>query len=178
MKRLNGKYLSMILRHRPEVADVRIDEHGWAEVDQLIKGISRHREVDFDLLLDIVNADSKQRFSFSEDMKRIRANQGHSINVNVQMNELTPPDMLYHGTGKKSVNSIMKQGILKKDRLYVHLSKDFETAVNVGRRHGKPVVFRVHSGRMHTDGYRFFLSDNGVWLVKHVPAKYIEITEK
>ena len=178
MKRLNGKYLSMILRHRPEVADVRIDEHGWAEVDQLIKGISRYREVDFDLLLDIVNADSKQRFSFSEDMKRIRANQGHSINVNVQMNELTPPDILYHGTGKKSVNSIMKQGILKKDRLYVHLSKDFETAVNVGRRHGKPVVFRVHSGRMHSDGYRFFLSDNGVWLVKHVPAKYIEITEK
>lgn len=178
MKRLNGKYLSMILRHRPEVAGISLDEYGWADVSELIEGIGKNRKADLDILIDIVNTDSKQRFSFSEDMKKIRANQGHSINVKVKMNELKPPEYLFHGTGEKSVSSINREGIRKMGRLYVHLSKDIETAVNVGRRHGRPVVYRILSGKMHEDGYRFLLSDNGVWLTEKVPVKYFEIIQR
>ena len=168
-----SKFLSLILRHKPETIGIKIDEHGWADVSELISGISKTRPFDMKMLEEIVRTDSKQRYSFNEDKTLIRANQGHSIPVDVELEKKTPPEFLYHGTGEKFVSSIDKEGLLSKSRLYVHLSKDTETAVKVGSRHGKPVVYRVEAGKMADDGYEFFLSVNGVWLTKAVPAEYL-----
>ena len=126
-----------------------------------------------DMLEEIVRTDNKQRYSFNEDKTLIRANQGHSIPVDVELKKAVPQDILYHGTGEKNVSSIDKEGLLPKSRLYVHLSKDEDTAVNVGKRHGKPVVYKVDARKMQEDGFEFFLSVNGVWLTKEVPVKYI-----
>ena len=126
-----------------------------------------------DMLEEIVRTDNKQRYSFNEDKTLIRANQGHSISVDVELKKAVPPDILYHGTGEKYVSSIDKEGLLPKSRLYVHLSKDEDTAVNVGKRHGKPVVYKVDARKMQEDGFEFFLSVNGVWLTNEVPVKYI-----
>lgn len=168
-----SKFLSLILRHKPETIGIKLDEHGWADVSELISGISKTRPFDMKMLEEIVRTDSKQRYSFNEDKTLIRANQGHSIPVDVELEKKTPPEFLYHGTGEKFVSSIDKEGLLSKSRLYVHLSKDTETAVKVGSRHGKPVVYRVEAGKMADDGYEFFLSVNGVWLTKAVPAEYL-----
>lgn len=169
-----SKYISLILRHKPETIGITLDEHGWANVDELIAGIAKTQSFDMAMLEEIVATDNKQRYSFNEDHTLIRANQGHSIPVDVELKEIVPPEILYHGTGEKYVASIDEQGLIPKSRLYVHLSKDEETAVNVGKRHGKPVVYKVHSGEMHRDGYVFYQSVNGVWLTKSVPVKYLE----
>ena len=168
-----SKYISLILRHRPEVIGITLDEHGWADVSELIEGVSKTHPLNMEILEEIVRTDEKQRYSFNEDKTMIRANQGHSIPVDVEIKETEPPEVLYHGTGEKYTDSIAKQGLLPKSRLYVHLSKDKETAETVGRRHGKPVVFVVMAGEMHRDGYPFYLSVNGVWLTKEVPVKYL-----
>ena len=169
-----SKYISLILRHKPETIGITLDEHGWANVDELIAGIAKTQSFDMAMLEQIVATDNKQRYSFNEDHTLIRANQGHSIPVDVELKEIVPPEILYHGTGEKYVASIDEQGLIPKSRLYVHLSKDEETAVNVGKRHGKPVVYKVHSGDMQKDGYVFYQSVNGVWLTKSVPVKYLE----
>ena len=169
-----SKYISLILRHKPETIGITLDEHGWANVDELIAGIAKTQSFDMAMLEEIVATDNKQRYSFNEDHTLIRANQGHSIPVDVELKEIDPPEILYHGTGEKYVASIDEQGLIPKSRLYVHLSKDEETAVNVGKRHGKPVVYKVHSKDMHKDGYVFYQSVNGVWLTKSVPVKYLE----
>lgn len=166
--------MSLILRHKPEAIGIRLDEHGWAKVDELIAGIAKTRKFNMEMLEEIVRTDEKQRYSFSEDKKRIRANQGHSVPVDVELEEAEPPEELWHGTGEKYESSIDAQGLIPKSRLYVHLSKDRETAVKVGQRHGKPVLYIVRSGEMRRDGYRFYLSKNGVWLTKKVPAKYLK----
>ncbi len=127
-----------------------------------------------DILEEIVSTDEKQRYSFNEDKTLIRANQGHSIQVDVELEETAPPEILWHGTGEKFVSSIDEQGLIPKSRLYVHLSKDVETATKVGSRHGKPVLFKVLASEMQKDGYKFYLSKNGVWLTKEVPVKYLE----
>lgn len=168
-----SKFLSLILRHKPETIGIKLDEHGWADVSELISGISKTRPFDMKMLEEIVRTDSKQRYSFNKDKTLIRANQGHSISVDVELEKKTPPEFLYHGTGEKFVSSIDKEGLLSKSRLYVHLSKDTETAVKVGSRHGKPVVYRVVAGKMADEGFEFFLSVNGVWLTKAVPAEYL-----
>ena len=168
-----SKFISLILRHKPETIGITLDEHGWANVDDLIEGISRTHEMNMDILEEIVRTDNKQRYSFNEDKTLIRANQGHSIPVDVELEQVIPPLYLYHGTGEKYVGSIDKEGLKPKSRLYVHLSSDTDTAVKVGSRHGKPVIYRVSSGKMHEDGFAFFRSVNGVWLTKEVPAKYI-----
>lgn len=168
-----SKYMSLILRHKPEVIGIHMDEHGWVEVKDLIEGISKTHPFDLATLEEIVATDSKQRYSFSEDHTLIRANQGHSIPVDVELQEVTPPEILYHVTGEKFAASIDQAGLIPKSRLYVHLSGDQETAVNVGQRHGKPVIYIVKSGEMHRDGYRFYRSVNGVWLTKEVPVKYL-----
>ena len=129
---------------------------------------------DMEMLEEIVRTDSKQRYSFNEDRTLIRANQGHSIPVDVELEQKEPPEVLYHGTGEKFVSSIDRQGLIPKSRLYVHLSPDEATARNVGRRHGKPVVYEVMAGQMARDGKAFFLSVNGVWLTKAVPAEYLK----
>lgn len=170
-----SKFMSLILRHKPETIGISLDEHGWANVDELIAGISKTRNFNMSILEEIVETDNKQRYSFNEDKTLIRANQGHSIPVDVELEETEPPEILWHGTGEKFVTSIEKQGLIPKSRLYVHLSKDRDTAVNVGKRHGKPVLFIVKSGDMCRDGYKFYLSKNGVWLTKNVPVKYLYI---
>ena len=173
-----GRFISLILRHKPETIGITLDEHGWANVDELISGIAKkYLGFSKEILEEIVRTDNKQRYSFNADKTKIRANQGHSINVDVELEEKEPPEYLYHGTGKKYFSSIMEQGLLPKSRLYVHLSADVETAKVVGHRHGSEVVFRVDTGRMFRDGYKFYLSVNGVWLTKEVPVRYLQEME-
>ncbi|MEY8524655.1 RNA 2'-phosphotransferase [Lachnospiraceae bacterium 38-10] len=169
-----SKYLSLILRHKPEAIGITLDEHGWANVDELIAGMAKTHACNRDILEEIVRTDEKQRYSFNEDKTLIRANQGHSIPVDVELEEAVPPEELWHGTGEKYVKSIDRQGLIPKGRLYVHLSKDRDTAVKVGGRHGKPVLYIVKAGDMSRDGCPFYLSKNGVWLTKKVPVKYLK----
>lgn len=172
-----SKLISLILRHRPETIGIELDEHGWARVDELIAGIARTRPMTMDMLEEIVRTDSKQRYAFNEDRTKIRANQGHSVPVDVELERVEPPILLYHGTGEKYTASIDKSGLLPKSRLYVHLSADVDTAVSVGKRHGKPVVYTVQAGAMAWDGHAFYRSANGVWLTKGVPARYLQKME-
>ncbi|MBD5396047.1 MAG: RNA 2'-phosphotransferase [Lachnospiraceae bacterium] len=168
-----SKFISLILRHKPETIGISLDEHGWANVDELIAGIAKTHEINMDILEEIVDTDEKQRYSFSEDKTLIRANQGHSIPVDVELDEVEPPVKLWHGIGEKYVSSIDEQGLIPMSRLYVHLSKDEETAVKVGKRHGKSVLYIIKADEMYKDGYKFYLSKNGVWLTKKVPVKYL-----
>lgn len=161
-----GKKLSYLLRHDTSYA---FDEHGWREVSDLVANHGFTMEE----LHEIVAANNKQRYEFSEDMTRIRARQGHSVQVDVELEETNPPDVLYHGTARGFVDSIMKQGILNGKRLYVHLSPTVETAIKVGQRHGEPVVLTIDAKRMSENGIKFFLSRNGVWLTEFVDANYI-----
>ena len=169
-----SKFISLILRHKPEEIGITLDEHGWANVDELIAGIAKTQPFDMSMLEEIVRTDEKQRYSFNEDKTLIRANQGHSVPVDVEFEQTTPPEILYHGTGEKYSASIEKQGLIPKSRLYVHLSSDYDTAVKVGTRHGKPVVYIVDAGEMQRNGYAFYLSVNGVWLTKNVPLQYLK----
>lgn len=174
-KENKSKFISLVLRHHPEAAYIQLDEHGWADVEQLLAGMRKTgRKINKAELEEIVRTDEKQRYSFNEDKTLIRANQGHSISVDVGLKEQEPPQYLYHGTAVGFYESIQKQGLRPMSRLYVHLSKDVETAVNVGKRHGKPIVLRIHSGVMYRDGVSFYLSENGVWLTKKVEPKYFE----
>ena len=173
-----SKYMSLILRHKPETIGISLDEHGWANVDELIEGIAKTHQFDMDMLEEIVRTDEKQRYSFNEDKTKIRANQGHSVQVDVELEETEPPEELWHGTREKFVAAIDEQGLIPKSRLYVHLSKDAETAKKVGSRHGRPVLYIVSSGQMHRDGFKFYLSKNGVWLTKKVPVKYLKKTDE
>ena len=169
-----SKFISLILRHKPEEIGISIDESGWANVEDLINGINNSgRNIDMDILEEIVRTDNKQRYSFNEDKTKIRANQGHSIPVNVELKELEPPNTLYHGTATKSLEGIKQLGIKSMSRLYVHLSKDFETAKQVGSRHGECVVLVINAKRMYENGIKFYLSENGVWLTEYVDPKYI-----
>lgn len=168
-----GKYIALILRHKPEVIGITLDEHGWANVDDLVEGIRKEYDFDKEKLEEIVAEDNKQRYSFNEDKTLIRANQGHSIHVDVELEQKTPPDVLYHGTAVKYEASIDDAGLLPKSRLYVHLSVDIDTATTVGKRHGKPVIYKVLANDMYNAGYQFFLSANGVWLTKCVPKEYL-----
>ena len=168
-----SKYMSLILRHKPETIGISLDEHGWANVEDLITGIAKDNEFNMEILEEIVRRDEKQRYSFNEDKTLIRANQGHSIPVDVELEEWVPPEILWHGTGEKYVESIDREGLISKSRLYAHLSKDEDTAIKVGSRHGKPVIYNVKAKQMYDDGYKFYLSVNGVWLTKEVPVKYL-----
>ena len=169
-----SKFISLILRHKPEEIGITLDRYGWADTAELIEGIrAKGCEIDRETLERIVREDSKQRYSFSGDGKRIRANQGHSIPVEVEMPVTPPPEKLYHGTALRFLDSIKQSGIRKMSRLYVHLSPDEETAVKVGSRHGKPVVLVIDTAAMTADGYQFRLSENGVWMSEDIPWKYV-----
>ena len=173
-----SRFLSLVLRHKPEVADVTLDEHGWADVEALLQWVSKRYPLTMEQLEEIVRTDDKQRYSFNDGKTKIRANQGHSVPVDVELAACKPPELLYHGTGEKYYDSIIESGLLPKSRLYVHLSEDCETAKTVGARHGTPVVFTVMSGQMFKDGYLFCCSRNGVWLTEHVPPKYLANNSK
>lgn len=161
-----GKHLAFLLRHDTEY---QFDEHGWREVSDLIKNHGYTMKE----LEEIVETNNKQRYEFSNDKRKIRARQGHSIPVDVELKEATPPDVLYHGTATRFLSSILKHGIVKGTRLYVHLSDNVETAEKVGSRHGKPVVLFLDTKRMVEDGIKFYLSNNNVWLTEYVDSKYV-----
>jgi len=167
-----SKFLSLVLRHKPEEIGLQLDESGWADVEELIaKSDIRFTKED---LFEIVATSDKQRFALNEDRTKIRANQGHSIEVDLGLPPAVPPDLLYHGTAADTVDVIRKDGIQRMSRQYVHLSTVKDTAVQVGGRHGKPVILTVRAGEMHADGLQFYLSENKVWLTDYVPAKYID----
>lgn len=169
-----GKFLCLILRHKPEAIGISLDEYGWANVNDLIEGVNKTYKFDMKMLEEIVKTDNKQRYSFNENKTKIRANQGHSIDVDVELEEVEPPKYLWHGTGQKYVESIEKEGLVPKSRLYVHMSSDVNTAMEVGRRHGKPTVYCIDAASMYADGYKFYKSKNGVWLTKFVPVEYFK----
>lgn len=170
-----SKFLSFVLRHSPETIDLKLDENGWANVDELIPQSNKHKvPLDFDLLQVVVATNDKKRFIFNEDKTKIRASQGHSINVELNLNEVVPEGFLYHGTVAASIDSIKETGLQKMSRQHVHLSKDKETAIKVGGRRGKPVILTVDAERMQLEGFKFYLSENDVWLTDEVPARYIE----
>jgi putative RNA 2'-phosphotransferase len=170
-----SKFLSLVLRHQPEKIGLSLDESGWASVERLMEA-SRKHGVEFTLeeLHNIVANNDKKRFSLSEDGLWIRANQGHSIEVDLGYSPVAPPEILYHGTAERFLASIKQQGLIKGKRHHVHLSADTVTAAKVGQRHGKPIVLRVEAGRMRADGFAFYLSANGVWLTEGVPVQYLD----
>ncbi len=169
-----SKFLSLVLRHQPEKIGIRLSPSGWASIDELIEA-SRRCGIVFTLeeLQNVVASNDKKRFSLSEDGLSIRANQGHSIEVELGYAPSAPPDVLYHGTAERFLTSIKKQGLIKGKRRHVHLSADVDTATKVGQRHGKPVVLRVEAGKMSQVGFSFYLSANNVWLTEHVPVQYL-----
>lgn len=172
-----GRFLSFILRHHPETIGITLDEFGWADVKQLLQNMNQHgKSINMQILETIVAENDKQRYSFNEAHTKIRANQGHSIAVNLQLEQKIPPDTLYHGTAKRFLNSIAKTGLQKMTRQYVHLSKEVQTALKVGQRHGDAIVLKVNAKQMYQKGYAFYLSENGVWLCDAVPSQYLEIT--
>lgn len=171
-----SKYLARHLRHQPEALGLTLDPGGWVAVDALLAAMRRHGiELSRAQLDEIVARNNKQRFSFDETGTRIRANQGHSIPVDLQLAPATPPDALYHGTSKATIGPILREGLQKMRRQHVHLSRDKATAIKVGSRHGAPIVLLVDAAAMARDGYQFFLSDNGVWLTDHVPPQYLRV---
>lgn len=171
-----SKYLARHLRHQPEALGLTLDPGGWVAVDALLAAMRRHGiELSRAQLDEIVARNNKQRFSFDETGTRIRANQGHSIPVDLQLAPATPPDALYHGTSKATIGPILREGLQKMRRQHVHLSRDKATAIKVGSRHGAPIVLLVDAAAMARDGYQFFLSDNGVWLTDHVPPRYLRV---
>jgi putative RNA 2'-phosphotransferase len=173
-----SKFLALLLRHQPERIGIQLDEAGWTDIDALLDALHAH---DVDLsraeLDQLVASSDKQRFAISEDGRRIRANQGHSVQVELALPAATPPQMLYHGTIEANLAGIREKGLLKGQRHHVHLSADIETATKVGGRRGKPVVLAVRAGEMVVAGHTFFQSANGVWLVDHVPPGFIELDD-
>lgn len=169
-----SKWLSKHLRHSPEKVGLKLEEGGWVLVADLLEAAKRnHMAMSCEQLEEVVADNNKQRFSFSEDGLKIRANQGHSVEVDLGLEATTPPAVLLHGTGAQNRVSILERGIEKGRRHHVHLSRDIETARQVGGRHGRPFVFRVDAAQMHADGIQFFVSDNGVWLCDFVPPRYL-----
>ena len=173
-----SKFLSLVLRHRPQTIGIELDENGWTEVKTLISKMNNFgKKIDLATLKSVVENNDKQRFSFSKDMNMIRANQGHSIKIELGYEATIPPEILFHGTGDKYVGNILRTGLQKRKRHHVHLSTDKITATKVGARHGKPVLFEILAKEMYDNSFEFFLSENGVWLTDNVPVKYLRKCE-
>jgi putative RNA 2'-phosphotransferase len=171
----NSKFLSLVLRHQPELVGITLDEAGWVAVDELLAGCARQgRAISRAELAEIVRTSDKQRFALSEDGTRIRANQGHSVQVELGHEPATPPEVLYHGTAEKYLAGIRREGLKKGARHDVHLSERVETAGAVGSRHGRLVLLEIAAGRMHREGFLFSRTPNGVWLTDHVPAEFVK----
>jgi len=173
-----SKFLSLVLRHKPEAAGVVLDCAGWCTVTNLLKGCARYGHALSRADLEKVVAENdKKRFEFSKDGQRIRASQGHSVEVDLKYDPTVPPDILYHGTATRFLDSIKSKGLVKGSRQHVHLSMSTSTAWKVGERHGKPVVIPVDAGEMHKAGIQFYLTPNSVWLVDAVPPQYLRFSE-
>lgn len=168
-----SKFLSYVLRHKPEKIGIKLGSDGWVDVKELIEKSKNEIVFDFNELKEVVKNCDKQRFSFSSDFCEIKANQGHSTDVEIKFKEVVPPVMLFHGTVDKFLESIKKKGLLPMNRHHVHLSGDEETAIKVGSRRGKPVILKIDSKKMFADGIKIYKSDNGVYLTDKVDKKYI-----
>ena len=169
-----SKFLSLILRHEPKRVGINLDGAGWVGVTELLEAVNQNGDsLTLDQLKHVVATNDKKRFAFSEDGQRIRASQGHSVEVDLQYERQAPPELLYHGTPERFLESIRAAGLNKGQRHHVHLSPDPQTATKVGQRRGRPVVLTIRSGEMHRQGHVFYLSANGVWLVDHVPPQFI-----
>ena len=174
----SSKFLSRVLRHQPRLIGLELDAGGWAEVDELIEKANQSgRRLTRELLLRVVAENDKQRFSLSEDGKRIRANQGHSLAIDLGLPPLEPPALLYHGTAERNLEPILREGLKPGRRQFVHLSLDTATARNVGARHGRPVILLVQAAAMHAAGLQFFCSANGVWMTTSVPPIYLQVID-
>ncbi|SHJ66958.1 putative RNA 2'-phosphotransferase [Rubritalea squalenifaciens DSM 18772] len=173
-----SKFLSLVLRHDPSAAGVALDENGWVLVSELLGGAAeRGMQISLEELEEIVETNEKKRFSYCQDSGRIRARQGHSVEVDVELKAVSPPDSLYHGTAERSLPTIMKEGLKRMNRQHVHLSSCEKTARHVGARHGKPVILKVNAKAMYEDGHLFYLSENHVWLVDFVESKYLSLAD-
>jgi putative RNA 2'-phosphotransferase len=169
-----SKFLSLVLRHKPETIGIELDSNGWTDVETLIHKLNKTDIfLSIDILKHIVETNAKKRFAFNETYDKIRANQGHSVDVELGYTAQKPPAILYHGTGEKSVPRIYKEGLHKMDRHHVHLTADIGTAIKVGQRHGKPFVFEILASEMFDANHDFYVSANGVWLTENVPAKFL-----
>ena len=172
-----SKFLSLLLRHRPEEVGLSLDAGGWAAIEDIVRLTAGKRtQLTKNLIEEITATSDKKRFVISDDGTRIRANQGHSIVVDLNLHPRNPPETLFHGTATRFLESILRQGLSKGNRQYVHLSPDKATAFKVGQRHGKPVILVIAAQSMQESGHVFFLSANGVWLTEHVPAKFLRAT--
>lgn len=171
-----SKWMSLVLRHRPGDFGVELDGAGWARVDDLLAAAARAGvPLDDATLRRVVAENDKQRFALSEGGAMIRASQGHSVEVELGLEPVEPPPVLFHGTATRFLDSIRREGLVPGSRRHVHLSADADTATTVGARHGRPAALRIDAARMHADGHRFFRSANGVWLADAVPAEYLEV---
>lgn len=171
-----SRFLSLVLRHKPEEIGLALEENGWVEVAALLKACETYgKPLTIEELREIVETNDKKRFGFNETGTKIRANQGHSVALEIEFEKRTPPEILYHGTAERNVEAIRKSGLKKMQRHHVHLSADTETAKKVGMRYGKPVIFAIRTPEMLAEGYEFFVSANDVWLVEEIPARFLEI---
>lgn len=171
-----SKFISLVLRHDPGKIGLSLDANGWASVDELLqKAPKLGLHFDRATLEQVVAENEKKRFAFSEDGQKIRASQGHSIEVNLELQPVSPPNVLYHGTAERFRESILQKGLIPGSRNHVHLSADTQTATIVGKRHGKPIIFIVRAREMEQAGFLFYLSENKVWLTEHVPVQYLTL---
>ncbi len=169
-----SKFLSLVLRHKPETIGIDLDPNGWVDVDVLLDRASANgRDISPELLSQVVETNDKKRFAFSPDGLRIRANQGHSVDIELGLQPQTPPTHLFHGTADRFLDAILADGLKKMGRQHVHLSASRDIAMNVGSRHGRPVILRVDCQAMAADGFEFYLSANGVWLTDSVPSPFL-----
>lgn len=174
-----SKFLSYVLRHKPEAINLNLDTNGWASIDELLTKMSKEFiGVSIEDIKRVVESNDKQRFTFNDDHTKIRANQGHSIEVNLELNITTPPKILYHGTIADFIAAIKVEGLQKRKRQHVHLSAEIETATRVGTRRGTPIILEVNALDMHKAGFLFYLSKNDVWLTDFVPSQYIKFPDK
>lgn len=172
-----SKFVSLVLRHQPEVIGLKLDENGWVDVDLLIALAQKNgTNISRNALEEIVETNNKRRFAFNPEKTKIRANQGHSIDVELDLIPKSPPDQLFHGTATRFIESIRQQGLVAGNRQHVHMSSDEATAIAVGQRHGKPVVLKINTLAMHQAGFIFFCSENSVWLTELVPPEYLEVS--
>lgn len=173
-----SKFLSLVLRHQPEVIGINLDTQGWVAVDELLQKLAAYkRGISLEELDFVVENNNKKRFAFNKDKTKIRASQGHSINLDLGYAPVEPPELLYHGTASRFLEGIQKTGLEKRNRHHLHLSLNLDTAKDVGGRHGKPVILVVRAKEMHEAGFQFFVSDNDVWLTDHVPLDFIDFPD-
>lgn len=169
-----SKNMSLLLRHRPELGNLTLDEQGWVDINDLIAGLARRGiKTSPNQVMEVIAINDKQRFAWDEEKNRVRANQGHSVNVELDLPVQEPPPLLYHGTVERFLPSIRKQGLTKRTRHHVHLSGDPQTAKKVGQRRGNPILLKVNAQQMHDEGHTFYRSENGVWLTESVPPSFL-----